>query len=83
MRTQAVVFSLLLVILLGVPPAMAEWKGKAEAGVVLARGNTETTTANGKLDVANELEKWKHSALLAAYMDAPYCRAQILVLDYG
>lgn len=66
MRVQAVVFLLSFAILLIGPPAMAEWKGKAEAGVVLARGNTETTTANGKLDVANELEKWKHSALLAA-----------------
>jgi putative salt-induced outer membrane protein len=62
---QAVIGTLAM---LGVaaPPAMAEWKGKAEAGIVLARGNTETTTANGKLDMANELDKWKHSAFLAA-----------------
>ncbi len=47
-------------------PALADWKGKVEAGVVFARGNTETTTANGKLDMANELDQWKHSAYLAA-----------------
>lgn len=47
-------------------PAAAAWKGKAEAGVVFSRGNTETTTANGKLDMANELARWKHSAFLAA-----------------
>ena len=47
-------------------PALADWKGKVEAGVVFARGNTETTTANGKLDMANELDQWRHSAYLAA-----------------
>lgn len=46
--------------------AHAQWKGKAEAGVVMARGNSESTTANGKLDMALEKEKWKHSAYLAA-----------------
>jgi putative salt-induced outer membrane protein len=46
--------------------ARAEWKGKAEAGIVLARGNTETETLNGRLDMQNELERWKHSAFLLA-----------------
>lgn len=66
MRAKTVFVLLPFAVLLVGSPAMAEWKGKAEAGVVLARGNTETTTANGKLDVANELEKWKHAALLTA-----------------
>ncbi|MGE0582364.1 MAG: YdiY family protein [Steroidobacteraceae bacterium] len=47
-------------------PAMANWQGKVEAGIVFSRGNTETTTGNGKLDMANELDDWKHSAYLAA-----------------
>ncbi|MBV6425233.1 MAG: hypothetical protein NAOJABEB_03048 [Steroidobacteraceae bacterium] len=57
---------LVLFALFACRPAAAEWTGKAEAGVVFARGNTETTTANGKLDLSNDLDKWKHSAYLAA-----------------
>jgi putative salt-induced outer membrane protein len=41
-------------------PAHAEWTGKGEAGLVIASGNTETTTANAKLQLANEIDKWKH-----------------------
>jgi putative salt-induced outer membrane protein len=41
-------------------PAHAEWTGKGEAGLVIASGNTETTTANAKLQFANEIDKWKH-----------------------
>lgn len=55
-----------LVGIVAVAPAFADWEGQVEAGIVFSRGNTETTTANGKLDMANELEKWKHSAYLAA-----------------
>ncbi|MFO1425679.1 MAG: DUF481 domain-containing protein [Steroidobacteraceae bacterium] len=47
-------------------PAHAEWKGKGEAGVVLARGNTDTDTANVKLDMATERDQWKHSFGIAA-----------------
>ncbi len=42
-------------------PAHAEWQGKGELGVVLARGNTDTDTASAKFDVANEIDAWKHS----------------------
>lgn len=45
--------------------AHAQWKGTGEAGLVSARGNTYTDTANGKLDIANELEQWKHALYLA------------------
>lgn len=65
MRRTAVL-ALSLLVAAAASPAMAEWKGKAEAGIVFSRGNTETTTANGKLDIANELKQWKHSAYLAA-----------------
>lgn len=44
------------------PPAQAEWKGKAELGLVLARGNTDSKTITSKADVTKELELWKHSA---------------------
>jgi putative salt-induced outer membrane protein len=43
-------------------PARAAWSGKAEAGLVVASGNTDTKSANAKLDMASTLEKWKHAA---------------------
>ena len=46
--------------------AQAQWTAKAEAGAVAARGNTTTDSANLKLGVARELEKWKHALALAA-----------------
>lgn len=42
--------------------AWAQWNAKAEAGIVAARGNTDTESANTKLDVTREFVKWKHSA---------------------
>lgn len=54
-----------MVLGLGSGAVHAEWKGKAEAGVVLSRGNTETTTANAKIDLSNDLVDWKHNFFLA------------------
>lgn len=50
----------LLLSLLASAPAHADWSGKGEAGLVIATGNTETKTANAKLALANEVDKWKH-----------------------
>jgi len=41
--------------------AFAEWSGKGEAGWVLARGNTETNTANAKVDMVLDKAPWKYS----------------------
>src|ERR1043165_5235504 len=46
--------------LLAAVPAHADWSGKGEAGLVIASGNTDTKTANVKLALANEIDKWKH-----------------------
>lgn len=46
--------------------AQAEWKGKAEAGVVVARGNTSSDTVNMKFDATDEVGPWKHALSLAA-----------------
>lgn len=46
-------------------PAHADWTGKAEAGYVMARGNTDTDSANGKFELTTEHNAWKH-ALAAA-----------------
>jgi putative salt-induced outer membrane protein len=42
-------------------PAHADWTGKGEAGLVIASGNTETETANAKVQLANEIGAWKHA----------------------
>ena len=46
------------------PPA--GWKGKGEAGIVFARGNTEADTINLKLGMSHEVDRWKHSLDMAA-----------------
>ena len=49
MLRKLVVISAALVAL----PAHADWTAKAEAGLVIATGNTETETANAKAEVVN------------------------------
>lgn len=44
----------------------AQWTAKAEVGAVVARGNTDTDSANVKFDVAREFIKWKQSVGLTA-----------------
>jgi putative salt-induced outer membrane protein len=46
-------------------PAQADWTGKGEGGLLLSRGNSESTSANAKLDVADQQGDWKNSVLLA------------------
>lgn len=46
-------------------PAHADWTGQGEAGLVIADGNTDAKTANAKLKLATEIDKWKHSFGLA------------------
>ncbi|HET9445519.1 MAG TPA: DUF481 domain-containing protein [Steroidobacteraceae bacterium] len=58
-RTLAPLGAVLMPVL-GLAPAHADWTGKGEAGLVIASGNTETETANAKLQLANEIGKWKH-----------------------
>lgn len=40
-------------------PAQADWSGKGETGLVIASGNTNTETANAKVQVINETPDWK------------------------
>lgn len=56
------------VVALGVSAtAHANWtgKGQGQGGLLLSRGNSESTSANAKLDVAEERNGWKNSVLLA------------------
>lgn len=43
------------------PPPAQGWSGKGELGYVMARGNTDTDSANAKLDLADVAGDWKHS----------------------
>ena len=54
-----------MVLGLAAAPAWADWSGKAELGAVLARGNTDSDTLSGKVEVANQRERWTHKAGLA------------------
>jgi putative salt-induced outer membrane protein len=47
-------------------PAHADWTGKGEAGLVIASGNTNTETANAKMQLTNETDNWKNTAGAAA-----------------
>ncbi len=48
-------------LLTAAAPTHAEWTGSGEVGAVSARGNTDSNSANAKIDVANEIDRWKHS----------------------
>ena len=39
----------------------AQWTAKIEAGVVAARGNSDSDTSNLKLKIAREFERWLHT----------------------
>ncbi len=51
--------------LLATLPAYADWSGRSEVGFVMARGNSETETANAKLELVRSLDNWKHTFGLA------------------
>ncbi len=52
--------TVLVVALLAIPGAQADWGGQGEVGFVMARGNTDSDSANVKLDLSTQRDKWKH-----------------------
>lgn len=54
-----------VVLLLAALPAAAQWTGKGEAGLAIATGNTETKTANARVQVGRKVELWELTATLA------------------
>ena len=52
-------------LLLAAPAAQAQWTGKAELGVLLTDGNTESKSANTKLDLTHESANWKQNIYVA------------------
>ena len=61
-RTVAIV---LLLASLHTAPALAQWTGRGEAGLVVASGNTDTKAANAKLAVKREAGAWTQDASFA------------------
>jgi putative salt-induced outer membrane protein len=51
------IFTLVLLLLLALP-ASAQWSGKAELGFLQSGGNTESASANTKLDLKHEGSNW-------------------------
>jgi putative salt-induced outer membrane protein len=62
--TTAIIFLALLIA--PAAHAQAKWTGKAELGVVLASGNTESKSANTKFDLKSESEKWINTFFVGA-----------------
>ena len=62
--TTAIIFLALLIA--PAAHAQAAWTGKAELGVVLASGNTESKSANTKFDLKSESEKWINTFFVGA-----------------
>ena len=48
------------------PAAHAQWTGKAELGYLQSSGNAESTSANTKLDLKRESEKWINTFYVGA-----------------
>lgn len=47
-------------------PAQAQWTGKAEVGLLQSGGNTESASANAKLDLKREGQNWINNFYAAA-----------------
>jgi putative salt-induced outer membrane protein YdiY len=43
-------------------PAHAQWKTKGELGASIARGNSESESVNGAIEVTYTRDKWEHVA---------------------
>jgi putative salt-induced outer membrane protein len=57
---------LIVAALLAAPAAQAQWSVKAELGVLLSDGNTESKSANTKFDLTHEGAKWTNNLYVAA-----------------
>jgi putative salt-induced outer membrane protein len=63
-RNSALAGAAAAAFVLASPAAHADWTGKGEAGLLISRGNADSTSANAKLDIARESGDWKNSAFL-------------------
>jgi len=64
--SKSLPFIATLALALLAPAAQAQWTGKAELGIMSSSGNTESKSANAKLDLAHESANWKNAVYAAA-----------------
>jgi len=64
-------------------PPPKGWAGQGQAGVVLARGNADATTANAKLDATDTVGDWKHLLHLAYLYGESASISTAQRLEYG
>ena len=57
---------LIVAAVLAAPAAQAQWTGKAELGILFTDGNSESKSANGKVDLTRESSNWKNNFYAAA-----------------
>ncbi len=48
------------------PAAQAQWNGKAEFGLLFASGNTQSKSANTRLDLTHEGARWRNNYFFSA-----------------
>ena len=58
--------SMILCAAMVAPAAQAQWTGKAELGFLNSSGNAESTSANAKLDLKRESDKWINTFYVGA-----------------
>jgi putative salt-induced outer membrane protein len=64
-------------------PAQAQWTGKAELGLLFTNGNSDSKSANGKLDMTHEGALWKQNFYASAlYGEAEFATAERYELRY-
>jgi putative salt-induced outer membrane protein len=64
--TRLIPLALIAAAGLHITPAMAQWSGRGEAGVVIASGNTDTKAGNAKVAVKHEADRWTQDLRFAA-----------------
>jgi putative salt-induced outer membrane protein YdiY len=70
---------------LAIPAAQAQgWTGKAELGILFADGNTESKSANSKIDFTHEGVDWKNAIFVSALYgeNAEFANAERYELKY-
>ncbi|MFW5926703.1 MAG: DUF481 domain-containing protein [Wenzhouxiangella sp.] len=45
-------------------PVAADWAGKSELGLVIARGNTDSETANARIEFLYEAQRWHNESIV-------------------
>jgi putative salt-induced outer membrane protein len=65
-ETMMIRMSTLALLIAAAPAAADPWKGTAELGLALSRGNAESENLNAKLDFTREQEQWLYAVSASA-----------------